>query len=205
MNSAPAKSASVPEYALAGASEADAGIEYLPDAVAGDSKPFDGFLRGAWLIIPALFSLIVYEHDRSLLITGLWLSGMLAFGQLLLPLAFDVGHQLLKRCDNLYLGAALGWSLVPGPLIGVVFGTLIPWSKDCGFTPATGGLLGLIAGPCFAAVEGIAIVALFHLAIGIATKTGFMPSTAHHGVPFTSEYRPRSLRGAQDLRNHDLN
>jgi hypothetical protein len=46
---------------------------------------------------------------------------------------------------------------------------LLPVIYDCGLSSFTGGLAGLIAGPCFAVVEGLVIAAIVDVTVWVAT------------------------------------
>jgi hypothetical protein len=134
-----------------------------------DDKPFDTFERVVWAVIAALSTMIVCLNDGLIFTTGLWLLGIVVFGQLALPLLFRRAHGFVNCNENLYLGVVVGWGLVPGPIVGVIFGVLLPFIYDCGLTSFSGGLVGLIVGPFFAVIEGLVLVAAVDLTVLIAT------------------------------------
>ena len=115
--------------------------------------------------------MVVWLNDGLVFTTGLWLLGNVAFGQLALPLVFRRADDFVNRNENLYLGVIFGWGLVPGPVVGVLFGVLLPFIYDCGLSSFAGGLVGLIVGPCFAVLQGLTIVFIIDVAMWIATGT----------------------------------
>ena len=136
-----------------------------------DEKPFCTFERVEWAVIAALSTMIVCLNDGLIFTTGLWLLGIVAFGQLALPLVFRRVHDFVNRNENLYLGVVVGWGLVPGPVVGVIFGVLLPFIFKCGLSSFTGGVVGLVAGPCFAIIQGVIIVSMVDLIVWILTGT----------------------------------
>jgi hypothetical protein len=121
--------------------------------------------------VPALSAVIVWFGDRSLIAALLWLLGALAFGQLSLPVIFRIAsrHTLFLEDDHFYLAAAIGWALVPGPIVGMLLGVLLPSIHDLGISACAGGLVGLVVGPVFTALEGIVVVAFFSLVCWLFT------------------------------------
>lgn len=136
-----------------------------------DDRPFSTIERVMWALIAAVSTMIVCSNDGLTVTTALWLLGIVTFGQVALPLTFRRAHDLVNRNENLYLGVVVGWGLVPGPVVGVIFGVLLPSIYDCGLTSFAGGLVGLIVGPCFAIVQGLVIVSIVDLTIWIVTGT----------------------------------
>jgi len=136
-----------------------------------DDRPFSTFERVMWALIAAVSTMIVCSNDGLIFTTALWLLGTVTFGQLALPLMFRRAHDLVNCNENLYLGVVVGWGLVPGPFIGVIFGVLLPLIYDCGLSSFAGGLVGLIVGPCFAIVQGLVIVSIVDLTMWIVTGT----------------------------------
>ena len=124
-----------------------------------------------WAVIAALSTIVVWLNDGLVITTGLWLLGIVAFGQLAPPLVFRRADDFVNRNENLYLGVIFGWGLVPGPVVGVIFGVLLPFIHDCGLSSFAGGVVGLIVGPCFAVLQGLTIVSIIDVAVWIATGT----------------------------------
>lgn len=136
-----------------------------------EEEPFAAFERVVWTLIAAFSTVVVWLSDGLVFIAGLWLLGIVAFGQLALPWIFRRAHDFVSRNDNLYVGVILGWGLVPGPLVGVLFGVLLPFIYDCGLGSFAGGLIGMIVGPCFAVFQGLTIVCIVDAAVWITTGT----------------------------------
>jgi hypothetical protein len=136
-----------------------------------EERPFATFERVVWAVIAALSTMVVWLNDGLVFTTGLWLLGIVAFGQIALPLVFRRAHNFVNHYENLYLGVIFGWGLVPGPLIGVFFGVLLPFIYDCGLSSFAGGLVGILIGPCFAVIQGLTIVSIIDVAVWITTGT----------------------------------
>ena len=100
---------------------------------------------------------------------GMWLLGIVALGQFALPWVFRRTHDFVNRNRNLYLVVILGWGLVPGPVVGVLLGVLLPFVYDCGLSSFTGGVVGVIVGPCFAVLQGVIIVSVIDGAVWVVT------------------------------------
>jgi hypothetical protein len=86
-----------------------------------------------------------------------------------MPVVFRAAGRLSERMRTLLFDVALGWALIPGPLVGSIFGTLSPVIFGLPISSFTGGLLGLVIGPVAAAVEGVLLVSLFALVYRIVS------------------------------------
>lgn len=145
--------------------------ELLAAARVHKEQPFDTGDRVTWVLMTAVSTLIVCVNDGLILTTALWFLGIVAFGQFILPLVFRRTHDLELLDENFYLGVIMGWGLAPGPLVGVLFGVLLPWVYDCGLSSFEGGLIGLVAGPCFTIIEGLIIASIVDVITWVVSGT----------------------------------
>ena len=86
-----------------------------------------------------------------------------------MPTIFRAAGRLSDRRQTFLLDVALGWALIPGPLVGSLFGVLSPIIFDLPVSSLTGGLLGLLVGPVVAAIEGILLASAFAFVLRIVT------------------------------------
>jgi hypothetical protein len=135
-----------------------------------------------WLVVGAISTLIVAWNDGLVLTTGLWLVGMIAYGQVVFPwLQHQARHGFL-RIERLYVGVMLGWAIVAGPVAGAIIGPLAPFMTDTGCSSFVGGILGLLACPPFAAVEGVVIVGLVDVVVWLWTGKSLQSRWFDHGA-----------------------
>ena len=134
-----------------------------------DDEPFSTFERRWWTVLAVVSTVTVFAND-GVVHALLWLLAMMVLATLIVPRMYRRAHASLERSDDLYLGVVFGWALVPGPLVGILFGTILPAVYDCGLSSLIGGFMGLLLGPCFAVIEGLSIVfvvdAVFWLVTG---------------------------------------
>lgn len=132
-------------------------------------EPFSTFERRSWTILAVVSATIVLAND-GLLNGAIWLLAMFVVARFIVPRLFRWAHARTDACDNLCLDGVVGWALVPGPPVGILFGTTLPLINDCGVSSLTGGFMGLLVGPCLAAIQGLTIVsfvgAVFWLVTG---------------------------------------
>ena len=122
-------------------------------------EPFSSFERRSWIALAVVSAIIVLGND-GLLHAAIWLLAMIIIATLIVPRLYRWGHTRVDRSDDLYFGFVFGWALVPGPPVGILFGTILPAIYDCGLSSLIGGFMGLVLGPCFAVIEGLTIVSL---------------------------------------------
>lgn len=120
-------------------------------------EAFSAFDRRSWTALAVVSLIVVFAND-GILNSAIWWLVIRFFATRIVPRIYQWGHARLDQSDGLYLGVILGWALVPGPLVGVLFGTILPAIYDCGLSSLAGGLIGLVLGPCFAVVQGLCIV-----------------------------------------------
>ncbi len=130
----------------------------LSDDTAENS--WDGSDRTAWLISGLIGAFIIARSDRDLLSAVLWLLGSVIRGWQTLPRLINATRQWAMKCHFL-VGVAIGWALIPGPLVGSLAGLLAPLIYDLPLTSFQCGLIGLFVGPIVAAVEGVVVAILF--------------------------------------------
>lgn len=135
-----------------------------------DKAPFDTFDRVAWALAASVSTVFVGAND-GLIAASLWFAVIVAFSQLALPWIFRRARSITLAQERFYLGACFGWGLVPGPYVGVLFGVLWPWVYEWEISSFTGGLLGLIVGPCVAVVQGLVTVAILDVIVWFVTGT----------------------------------
>ena len=84
----------------------------------------------------------------------------LIFGQLILPEVYRLLGKLkfLRKDDSIcsfYLACMLGWALVPGLQIGLIYGASIPLQNEIDMSSLHGALIGMVTLPICAAVLGL--------------------------------------------------
>ena len=131
-------------------------------------EPFTAFERAIWAALAIVSTLLVALNDGLVFTTALWLLGTVFLGQVALPWLFRRSRDLVAHVESFYRGVALCWALVPGPILGVIFGVLMSIG-DSDLPSLTGGMIGLILGPTFAAAEGIVITSIIDLVTWIVT------------------------------------
>jgi hypothetical protein len=121
--------------------------------------PFFLFEQRSWTALAVLSAGVILAKDGPQNCV-VWLLVMCLIIAVVMPRLYRWGHAYLNRSKNMYLGVIIGWALVPGPLVGILFGTICPAVLDCGISSLFGGVIGLAVGPCFAVIEGLTIVCL---------------------------------------------
>jgi hypothetical protein len=99
--------------------------------------------------------------DESTLSVVEWMVVILLLGYHGMPAIFWMAGRLHEKHPSMFLGVALGWALIPGPPVGMLFGTLSPVIFGLPISSQAGGLLGLVVGPIVAALEGLTIFLVF--------------------------------------------
>jgi hypothetical protein len=112
----------------------------------------------AWITTGALCAVIITIVDESMVSAVAWLIASVARSYHGMPAIFRLARRLSESRRSFLLYVALGWALIPGPLVGSLFGTLCPVILDLPISSFAGGLLGLIVGPVLAALEGVILV-----------------------------------------------
>lgn len=122
-----------------------------------------------WITCSVVCAAMISIGDESVLSGALWLGISLPFGKVVLPRLFRWGANLSERHPNFWRDAALGWALVPGPLVGCFFGCLGPLCWNWPMTSLQGSMLGLAIGPLFAIGEGLGLATLVISAAWLVT------------------------------------
>jgi hypothetical protein len=138
-----------------------------------EPPPFGRYERMLWGAVAVASMHVVWLNDRSPLAAILWLLGVLAFGQLLLPPVFRWVHDIVNQRKWFWLAVICGWGLVAGLPVGIMAGVLVPYLVPCGIPSWMGGIVGLIAGPVFAAVEGVTLASILCGGFWLATGKNF--------------------------------
>jgi hypothetical protein len=135
---------------------------YLPDSA---TAPFS-FLPSCssqaqataifWSCCAAASALGIALIDGSLIEAVLWLGMSKALAWLCLPPIVRLAERGSGDPKRFWLDVALGWALVPGPVVGCLFGLVSAplWGWPSAFL---GCLVWFLLGPLVAAVEGLVI------------------------------------------------
>lgn len=132
------------------------------DDVAQQDEQFDCYTRVIWVLVATITSTIVALNDQLISSTTLCLAATLIFGQLILPEVYRLLGKLkfLRKDDSIYsfyLACMLGWALVPGLQIGLIWGASIPLQNEIDISSLHGALVGLVLFPIYSAVLGLLI------------------------------------------------
>lgn len=125
------------------------------------------FITKDWITSGAIAAILVGILDRSLFHAIAYLMANIAVGLLVLPI---VARQEQKP-SRFLRDVALGWAFVPGPVVGQIGGALTPAFLDIPVSAFVAALIGMVAGPVFAAVEGLIVVSLFVVGYRLLTGT----------------------------------
>jgi hypothetical protein len=139
------------------------------EASSAHTREWDAVDRWSWIAVGVLCALIIWIVDDSPISALAWLAMSLLRTYHQMPAIFMTVGRLSGRRQSFLLDVALGWALIPGPLVGSLFGTLSPIIFGLPVSSFAGGLLGLLIGPVVAAVEGILLVVAFNLVLRIVT------------------------------------
>ncbi len=137
--------------------------------VAADDTEWNDGDRLAWIIVGVICAVIIAIVDGSPISAAIWLVMSLFRAYHGMPKARQMARRLSEKKRSFLLDVILGWALIPGPIVGSLFGTLSPILFDLPISSFSGGLLGLLAGPIFAALEGVIIASAFAFVWRIVT------------------------------------
>jgi hypothetical protein len=115
--------------------------------------------RRLWIANGVVCSFLIGALDGSVASAAVWLTAVLARAYFGLP-ALERAAQGLSGVRKVYAEVALGWALVPGPIVGSFFGAVLPILWNLPVSSLQGALIGLLVGPVFAAIEGVVVVTL---------------------------------------------
>lgn len=131
----------------------------------------DSFDANTWAVFGVVCGLIIGQTDDSLASALLWSTGSIVFGERILPALVRRAERVLERQGRggFFLGVCFGWGLVPGPLVGSLFGALAPTLWELPVTSLQGACLGLVLGPIAAMAQGLITAVLVLGIVKLAT------------------------------------
>jgi hypothetical protein len=135
-----------------------------------------------WLVLGTISTIIVAWNDGLVLTTGLWLVGMLVYGQVVFPFLEHQARYGVLRIERLYVGVILGWAIVAGPVAGAIVGPLVPFMTGVDCTSFVGGIFALLVCPLFAALEGVVIVGIVDVIVWLWSGKSLQSRFFNHGA-----------------------
>ncbi|HEY7313933.1 MAG TPA: hypothetical protein VH643_31575 [Gemmataceae bacterium] len=139
-------------------------------------EALDKTLSTPWAVCGVVCAWIIGATDDSVATALLWSMGSIVFGDRILPALMSRAHRVSEHSHWDLRDVVFGWGLVPGPLVGSCFGVVAPLLWELPITSFQGGLIGLILGPIFSAVEGLVIFSMV-LVIWRVVSGRMMPGT----------------------------